>query len=108
MLLLLQYNANVHIPGKLKNQSPLLLAASLCKVDCMRVLLDNNADPNYQDIFGHTPLHYGTEILQSYCVGYCCVEYNCVECYCVAFYVFACSEKKACETWLLRFRRNFT
>lgn len=59
--ILLQHNANVHITEKLQEQTPLVMAASLGDAECMRLLLDNKADPNYQDIFGHTPLHHSKD-----------------------------------------------
>ena len=57
--LLLEYKSSVHITDSIKGQTPLILAASLGDTECMRHLLDNSADPNCQDIFGQTPLHYG-------------------------------------------------
>lgn len=43
----------------IKGQTALILAASLGDAESMRHLLDYCADPNCQDVFGHTPLHHG-------------------------------------------------
>ena len=62
MKLLLQHKTNVHITDSVKGQTSLMLAASLSEIECMRLLLDYSADPNYQDIFGQTPLHHGKKL----------------------------------------------
>ncbi|EXJ77450.1 CDK inhibitor PHO81 [Capronia epimyces CBS 606.96] len=60
LLLLRQHGADLNQRDKLYQWTPLLHAASEGRVDCLRVLLENGADPEAVDEKGLTAMYYAT------------------------------------------------
>jgi CDK inhibitor PHO81 len=60
LLLLRQHGADLNQRDKLYQWTPLFHAASEGRVDCLRVLLENGADPDALDEKGLTAMYYAT------------------------------------------------
>ena len=58
MQALIQANADVNKTDKHHSQTPLHAACAIGSTATVSMLLNNNANPDVPDVYGHKPLHY--------------------------------------------------